>query len=432
MEIWLKPPAEINHRPSWPSLIARGLLSLFLVGCLVEVAKQTVAAWYAEKESPDAIRQAQHWDPSNAEYPERLAFTLAANSTGVDWRDIVPLLEKATRLGPRRADLWASLGSALESAGRDSDAARAYERALELFPQSPQISWEFANLLIGTGQEPRAVALLRQASLGDPSLRTGIFDLAWRARIPRDQIQDIIPAQQEILSAYLDYLVRTGRLDAAAGVWDRLLASPKSFDLDAAFRYFDALIYDHRIDALPAVWRDLARHDPARIHWQPGNADLIVNGGFEDPILNGGFDWRTPASDGAHTGFDTTFAYKGARSLFLRFDGTRNLDFGHIVQYVSIRPHTSYRFLAHVRAEGITTDSGPHIAIYDAVDRKALALETEDLLGSMDWREQRLEFRTGPQTNLIVVQVTRHPSRKLDNLISGTLWLDDFSLTEIR
>jgi hypothetical protein len=28
------------------------------------------------------------------------------------------------------------------------------------------------------------------------------------------------------------------------------------------------------------------------------------------------------------------------------------------------------------------------------------------------------------------VQIVRLPSRKLDNLIAGTLWLDDFSLTE--
>jgi hypothetical protein len=53
-------------------------------------------------------------------------------------------------------------------------------------------------------------------------------------------------------------------------------------------------------------------------------------------------------------------------------------------------------------------------------------------MGSMDWRGEKLEFRTGPETRLVVVQVSRHPSLKLDSQIAGTLWLDDFSVTSIR
>jgi hypothetical protein len=425
-------PPDTYHRASGLGLVVRGLLSLLLVACLVEIAREAVAARFGENNSLAGLDRARRWDPSNPTYAVQLALSIAENSPGADPREVVRLLEEATRLGPRRADTWASLGGGLESAGRVSDAVGAYERALEFFPKSPEINWEFANLLIRAGEESKAIAPLRQAILGDPSLRTGAFDLAWRAGIPPDQILGIIPVRQEILSAYLDYLVRTRRLDAATSVWNRLLASPESFDLDAAFRYFDALFYDHRVDKLTTVWADLSRHEPGRIHWQPGNANLITNGGFENPLMNGGFDWRTPGIEGAAVGIDTSFVHNGARALFVRFDGTRNLDFGHVVQYVSVKPDTSYRFLAYARAERITTDSGPRIAIYDAFDRKALSLETENLLGSMDWREQELAFHTGPRTNLIVVQVARPPSRKIDNRIAGTLWLDDFSLIAVR
>jgi hypothetical protein len=410
----------------------RGLLSLLLVACLVEIAREAVAARSAENNSLAALYRARRWDPSNPTYPVQLALSLAANSPGADPREVVRLLEESTRLGPRRADTWASLGGGLESAGRISDAVGAYERALDFFPKSPEINWEFANLLIRAGEESRALAPLRQAILGDPSLRTGAFDLAWRAGIPHGQILEISSVQQDILSAYLDYLVRTHRLDAAASVWNRLLISPESFDLDAAFRYFDALFYDHRVDGLTTIWADLSRHEPARIHWRPGNANLVTNGGFEDPLVNGGFDWRTSVVEGADIGIDTLSVHNGTRSLFARFDGTRNLDFEHLLQYVAVKPDTSYRFLAYVRAEGITTDSGPRIAIYDAFDRKALSLETENLLDSTDWREQGLAFHTSPHTNLIVVQVARPPSRKIDNRIAGTLWLDDFSLIAVR
>ncbi|HEV2523287.1 MAG TPA: tetratricopeptide repeat protein [Candidatus Acidoferrales bacterium] len=425
-------PLRSRHHGIDTGPIARGLISFLLLIGLVIVARQGLAAWIAGKDSLIAFRQAQHWDPSDPDYPERYALKLAADTPGVDPLEVVRSLEKATRLGPRRADLWASLGSALESAGRDRDAVDAYERARTLFPKSPEINWEFANLLIRMDEKSSAVAPLRQTILGDPALRTGAFDLAWRAQFPPDRILEFIPASQEIDSAYLDYLVRTGRFDAAASVWDRLLASPISFDLDAAFRYFDALLYDHRVDALTAMWRDLARHESARIHWRPDEVNLIMNGSFEEPVLNGGFDWRMPAIDGATAGFDRSIAYHGSRSLFVRFDGTRNIDFGHVVQYVRVQPHTSYHFLAYARAEGITTDSGPRIAVYDAFNREALSMETENLVGTINWREEELEFRTGPETNLIVVQVARHPSRKLDSQIAGTLWLDDFSLTATR
>jgi hypothetical protein len=40
-----------------------------------------------------------------------------------------------------------------------------------------------------------------------------------------------------------------------------------------------------------------------------------------------------------------------------------------------------------------------------------------------------LDFTAGPKTELIVVRLTRLPSKKFDNLISGKVWLDDVQLT---
>jgi hypothetical protein len=413
----------------WPPLVLRVAISLLLVTCLALVARGIIASWFAETKSIAGFRHAREWDPSNPDYEVQLALLLAANpSSSSDPSEIVRLLQDATRLGPQRADTWASLGGALESAGNISRAEEAYARALELFPRSPEINWEYANLLIRAGEESKAIEPLRQTILSDSSLRAPAFDLAWRAGIPREQILGMIPARQEVLSAYLDFLVRTHRLDAAASAWQRLLASP---DLDAAFRYFDALLDGHRVDTLTTVWADLARHDATRIHWQPGNANLIVNGGFEYAILNGGFDWRTPAVEGATVTLDASVVHNGMHSLCVTFDGSRNLDFGHVAQYVPVKPDTSYQFVAYVRSKAITTESGPRLAIYDAFDRRALSLETDNLQGNTDWVAQNLTFRTNAATRLIVVQVVRPPSGKIDNRISGTLRLDDVSLTAI-
>jgi len=121
----------------------------------------------------------------------------------------------------------------------------------------------------------------------------------------------------------------------------------------------------------------------------------------------------------------------GSRSLCVRFDGKHNLAFGHVAQYAAVEPDTAYRLTAWVRTEGITTDSGPRIGVYDPLDRAALSAETGNLTGTAAWQEQTLEFRTPPETRIVIVQVVRPPSRKLDNQIAGTLWLDDVSLSPI-
>jgi tetratricopeptide (TPR) repeat protein len=418
----------VGPQASAASLFGRGLLALLLGVLLVQAAREAVASRLAARNSLDGIRRAERWDPSSPEYPAQFGRTLAAEQANADPQEMARAFETAARLGPHRAEDWAGLGEALDLAGDSGGAARAYERAVELFPKSPAINWQYANFLIRAGEAAQAAAPLREAMEGDSTLRMGAFDLEWRAGMPPAEILAIVPARQEILSAYLDYVVRTERLDAAADAWRRLIASPDAFDMDAALRYFDALLQARRVDALEAVWADLGRHDPARVHAADG-ANRITNGGFEDAALNGGFDWRIVPIDGAEAEVDTETVHGGSRSLWVHFDGKHNLDFGHVAQYAAVEPDTAYRLTAWVRTEGITTDSGPRIGVFDPFDRVALSAETDNLTGTAPWQEQTLEFRTPAETRVVIVQVVRTPSRKLDNQIAGTLWLDDVSLT---
>jgi|HubBroStandDraft_6_1064221.scaffolds.fasta_scaffold01616_11 hypothetical protein len=421
----------VAPRARWANIVVRAVFSIVLFVCLAQAVRQGAGAWFARKNTFESIHRAEIFDPANPEYPAQSAHLLAAKVESADARGMVRDLENATRRGPRRAIHWANLGESYEITGRIADAARVYQRAVDLFPKSPEINWQFANFLVRQGNAPAATAPLREAILGDPGLRIGAFDVAWRAGFVPSQIMEIIPDRQDILSAYLDYLVQTKRFDAAAEVWKRLMATPEPFDLDAAFRYFDALWLARRVEELPAIWAGLAHHDPAKIHSHAGDANLIEDGGFEEPILGGGFGWRTTTIEGAAISFDSRIAHSGTRSLAIRFDGKRNLEFANVVQLVAVEPLHTYRFLAYMRTNGITTDTGPRIAVYDPLNRNALSLETENLLGTSGWEEHRLDFTTGPGTRLVVIQIIRPPSRKLDNQIAGTLWLDDVSLIAV-
>jgi hypothetical protein len=55
---------------------------------------------------------------------------------------------------------------------------------------------------------------------------------------------------------------------------------------------------------------------------------------------------------------------------------------------------------------------------------------TDDLTGTTDaWTTLLLDFVTGPKTQMLVVRLKRLPSKKIDNLIAGRVWLDDVRLT---
>jgi hypothetical protein len=82
-----------------------------------------------------------------------------------------------------------------------------------------------------------------------------------------------------------------------------------------------------------------------------------------------------------------------------------------------------------MRAKGITTDRGPRFQVFDAFNMGKLLRSTESIVGTCGWSSQLLEFKTDSDTRLLLVRVARPPSNKLDNQISGTVWIDQVSLT---
>ncbi|MEK6575865.1 MAG: hypothetical protein AABZ58_16265, partial [Chloroflexota bacterium] len=154
--------------------------------------------------------------------------------------------------------------------------------------------------------------------------------------------------------------------------------------------------------------------------------------GFEGAILNGGLDWRVIPAEGVRVTLDSMTFFDVTRSLRIDFDGRQNLAYSHVLQFVPVRPNTGYRFLAYLRAQGITSNSGPRFEIYDVVDRGRLFVATEDVRGSSGWIPRETEFRTGAETRVLVVRVARPASKSLDGRISGSVWIDRVNLRAVE
>ena len=424
---------RIRVERHWFDRVVRVGVSLGLLCGAYVITRQAIAMWHFRRGSLEEIRQAIEWDPRNAAFYVARARALRMSVEGTEVNEVIRLGEAATRLRPHRAAYWTELGGSYEWAGREEDAQRAYERARELFPNSPEINWQLGNFHIRAGRTQEALRAFHKTLLGDPHMRGPVFDLAWRAGIdPQMILAEMIPSDQESLFAYLNYLAQTQRLDEANRVWTRLLESGARLEPQAAFSYLDVLIAHQKADELRAAWARLAERNPALSRWGPSAPNQITNADFENEILNGGLDWRVAPVAGVVVRVDSLRHFDGAHSLEITFEGTRNVDYAHVVQFVPVKPDTGYRFVGYLRAERITTDSGPHFVIQDAGDSRRFQIATEGVVGTLNWMPQQLAFRTGPETRLLSVRVARLPSRKFDNLISGTVWIDHVNLTPVE
>jgi Tetratricopeptide repeat len=413
----------------WLVRSARVFTAICISCCLYVVLAQAIATMYSKQQTREGFREAVRWESWNPEHYADLARALERPLKEGDLSEVIRLYEHAVELSPHDPAYWARLGHAYEWAGRTADSRNAYERAGLLFPNSPATQWALGNFYFREGRTKLALAAIRKALLGDPDLRRPAFDLAWRATGDGDLIvREMIPARADIFFEYLDYLLGTEGLDEAARVWDRIAAMNVPIDPKGAIRYLDALIEQRRIDRLVSA-RSILRNSGQLGAGRKGpEANLITNGDFESEILNGGLDWRVNRMPGAAVSVDGQTFLDGTHSLRIRFDGTRNLSEVLVFQYVPVEPNTSYRFEGSMRAQGITTDSGPRFQIRDAYDPGSVFFESQGVLENSSWTQLHSDFISGPRTGLLEVRVVRPPSSKIDNRIAGTVRIDRVSL----
>ncbi len=423
-------PARAGTR--WLSVAVRLGVSCGLLFCLHLVVVQAIAHWHFRRGTAKELAEAIRWDPGNAVFYAARAHALEASLDAGDINEVIPLYETATQLSPNHAAYWTDLGGAYEWAGRETDARSAYERARQLFPNSPGINWKLGNFYLRAGQTHEALAAFQTTIRGDPAMRRPVFDLVWRAEIDAQAIlNEMIPADTAVGLDYLNYLVESKRLDEAGRLWTRLLAPGNEIEPQPVFPYLDALLQQQRGDEARAAWAVLIGRSRRVFRERSFDGNLVTNGSFEGDILNGGLDWRLYPCDGVSARVDPITFFEGTRSLQLHFDGTQNVAYSHLFQFVPVKPDTLYRFDAYFRAEGISSDSGPRWEIYDAGEKSRLAVATDPALGTASWSMLQLQFKTGPETRILIVRLARPSSLAFDGRIAGTLWLDRIRLHAI-
>ena len=349
-------------------------------------------------------------------------------------RDILNIERRATQAvnsSPWDYRYRLLLATVKEAQGDRPAAEQALQQALALAPNNTEVHWRFANLLLRQGRLSRAVVEFRAANAANISLLAGTLDLLWRvssgslvtvrAVTPQD------PRSQLILAHFL--LKRSHAADAitiCSGIERDTLVKLPEFS-----PFIDSLVLEGRLDEARGLWFGVV----GGIYARPGNPlPGLWNGSFESDIDRNlaQFDWTVASNEYAKPGVDSNASHSGNRSLRIDFTGrdTTRLD-GQVKQMLLLNPGARYRLECYVKSERFESPEGPRIVVADSSNSSEIASSGPIPSGTDDWRRIAFEFKAPATGRAAVVTIKRIPQFSFDKPTRGTLWLDDFVLTEI-
>ncbi|MHB8485638.1 MAG: tetratricopeptide repeat protein [Candidatus Acidiferrales bacterium] len=390
-------------------------------------AKVWVAEQWNESSDPKKWLAAAQLEPGNAQYSEQLGLYSELNLEQRDRSKAADYLRRATQIDPRSERPWLELAALDEERGDFFAAKRAYEMAQSDFPISPDVAWRYGSFLLRHGDLSAGLADLRRAVDSDPSLEASALAECWAFDPSADSMAAaVLPPKTAYYVRAIRYFLLQKHTGAALVMWTQLLKLNQPITMKDAIGLIDDLLNQGRTSEAYQIWQQALRQSawPA----DTSGTSVLFNGGFEHDFLNGGFDWRELPFSGASYDLDSSVLHSGHQSLRITFDGTANIDFQHVFQYVYVASHQRYRFLAYLRTEEIPAGNGIQFEIFDPRHPEELQISTPDFAGNNGWTPVRVDFESGADTQMLEILLRRAPGLVFANQLRGIVWVDDVSL----
>lgn len=386
-------------------------------------ALQFLAAHYSEKNDLSSLQRAVRLQPGNSEYRYRVARYLSLTQSAPDI--VASAYRAAVALNPHRARYWFELAGAYQLMGDTQAQADALDHAILADPKTPDVAWQAANFSLVQGENDRALQEFRVVLENDPSFAPAALQLCWRVIPEIDTIlAKAMPSEPAAYYALLDLMMAKQQPAAAARTWGQLAQLQKPIEPRRVFEYIRYLVAEHDIDQARIVWRQAGTLSGLSAY-QPSRQNLVVNGDFSLPVLNGGFDWIYYRSKDVSLALDPTQTHTGNRSLAIVFD-SRGLEDAGIRQLVPVEPDTKYDFSANFKAQDMQGAGGPRFAVQDVYGEQ-IYFASEDLKDADFWKPVSGTFTTGPEAKLVVIRIQRNPP---GSAIKGKLWIDGVKMVQ--
>jgi hypothetical protein len=153
----------------------------------------------------------------------------------------------------------------------------------------------------------------------------------------------------------------------------------------------------------------------------------VYNGGFEAAPKPSPLDWGIEAAHAVEAKRVASEAHDGGWSLQLIFDGQDNVEY-HGVGQQTVLTRGRWRAEAFVRTDGITTDKGVELRIYNPVEPQSLDARSQGMTGTQGWSKIDQTFDVREDTEVVRIEVMREASLKFDNKIAGRAWIDSVAI----
>ena len=412
--------------------LVTGLMALaFLLACGAAL-RPWAAQWTGRGAPPDqAARRALSIDPGN----DRLTATLATlHQYSLLLRDYPTALSyyhSTLRSNPLDSASWLHLGKLYQKLERHREADRALRLALQLASSDSRILWETTVAYLDNGQGPEALRTLTRfiSAPQHENERAAGYDLASRLASPEEVRERLVPLDVTQYAHYVKYLLDRERGDEALLVWGRLKGIARADErIDPALqlRLIDLFMAQEKFGQAHELWHSIVKalHPDSAL----AEANLISNGSFEyGNTLGRGFDWRIAGGQGVESEIDPSIAYAGRRSLRISFRKP-HADFSSVWQVISIQPDSGYTLESHISTNGVDGFPGIHLEIIDPVN--GLLARTETVSGTRGWTKAGVTFRTPMNSHTVTLRVRSGPSAPASQASSGTVWIDNVSMTK--
>lgn len=390
--------------------------------------KHELASHYELSSTPQNWDRATRIEPDNPETWYRLGRYRQLDFDNPDIPLSILDYQRAVKLNPHSPYYKLDLAGAYEMAGNASEADANFKAAQAAYPISAEVSWKYGNFLLRQDRLTEAYAEIHSAILVDPTLIPLAISRLWHSDPDIHLLLDqVLPPTTEAYSDALTFLVGEQDSTAALAVWHRLNAKDPHSDMKLVYGLTDMLVAQEKFDEAGTVWHEALAADADAASEYSGNS-LVYDGGFEKDISGGGFGWRLNETDGADFDYDSDIKHTGSRSARINFDGTKNLAYENLFQYVLVSPGSRYRFEGFIRTDKISTESGMRFEIVDPKDPQHVDVLTPNETGTLPWTLEQADFTSGPKTRLLAIRLVRKPSERIDNRLNGSVWIDDISL----
>ncbi len=335
------------------------------------------------------------------------------------------LVERVVRLSPGDTRWWVELGRAREQSADLIGAEAAYLRAIELAPNHSYPRWQFGNFLLRQERMDDALAELRKSASVSSLYREQVYSVVWDFAGGDTAVLDKLAGDDpEMLSGLAWFYLKKLRPDDVRNTWNRLDRSSKERYRSLSRKIAETLF--SRRFFRTAVWivNDMQLEGDIAL-------GKVRNGGFEtkfgeNPIPF--FGWSNVKTDRIELREDASTKHSGAKSFRVGLRGFSGPQMAVLGQVLAVEPGKRYLLRFWVKTEDLKSAALPLIEVIGFETGPALA-SVELPSGSADWKELVFEFSAPLDSDGIQIRLNR-TGCGADCPVTGTLWLDDFSLEE--